>query len=125
MLTAGRIACGLINPIRRRGQLMVNRHDILQGTRGVDLEPMTTPSLEIAAGTPDRAGVRAMLDVLERFSHKDRLSVGKVCGGRVSAVYLGDSLEVASLTLEAFELDDAHLAHSRAVHFIAELEQIA
>lgn len=83
------------------------------------------PSLEIAPGTPDRPGVRAMLDVLEGSVFRDRLSVGKVCGGRVSAVFLGDSLWVASLTLEAFELDDAHLAHSRAVHFIAELEQNA
>jgi hypothetical protein len=81
--------------------------------------------LEIAPGTPDRPGVRAMLDVLERSAFRDRLSVGRVCGGRVSAVYLGDSLEVASLTLEPSELDDAHLAHSRAVHFLAELERDA
>ncbi len=81
------------------------------------------PSLEIAQGTPDRAGVRAMLDVLEASAYRERLSVGQVCGGRVSAVFLGDSLEVVALTLEASELDDAHLAHSRAVHFLAELER--
>jgi hypothetical protein len=82
-------------------------------------------SLEIASGTPDRPGVRAMLEVLERSVFKNQLSVGRVCGGRVAAVYLGDSLEVASLTLEPSELDDAHLAHSRAVHFVAQLERNA
>jgi hypothetical protein len=80
-------------------------------------------TLEIAAGTPDKPGVRALLDVLNASTFRDHLSVGKVCGGRVSAVYLGDSLQVASITLEPSELDDADLAHSRALQFIAELER--
>ncbi len=95
--------------------------DANSSLRGSD----TNSSLEIAPGTPDRPGVRAMLGVLERSAFRDRLSVGKICGGRVSAVYLGDSLEVASLTLEPFELDDADLAHSRAVDFVAQLERNA
>ncbi len=82
-------------------------------------------TLEIAAGTPDKPGVRALLDVLNASAFRDRLSVGKVCGGRVSAVYLGESLQVASLTLEPSELGDAEVAHSRALNFIAELERDA
>jgi hypothetical protein len=80
-------------------------------------------TLEIAAGTPDKPGVRAMLDVLNASAFRDHLSVGQVCGGRVSAVYLGESLQVASLTLEPFELDDAELARSRALDFMAHLER--
>jgi hypothetical protein len=82
-------------------------------------------TLEVAAGTPDRPGVRAMLDVLKASAFRDHLSVGKVCGGRVSAVYLGESLQVASVTLEPSELDDANLAHSRALDFVAQLERDA
>ncbi len=85
----------------------------------------TSFSLEIAAGTPDRPGVRAMLDVLDASDFRDQLSVGKVCGGRVSAVYLGESLQVASITLEPFELDDADLARSRALDFMAQLQRDA
>ncbi len=82
-------------------------------------------TLEIAAGTPDKPGVRALLDVLNTSAFRDQLSVGKVCGGRVSAVYLGESLQVASITLEPSELGDADLAHSRALDFVAQLERDA
>ena len=75
---------------------------------------------------PDAAGVRAALRVLEE--HLDPLeadpcvvSVGRVCGGRVSGVYLGDSLEVRSFTLEPFELADAEVGRLRALEFIADL----
>jgi hypothetical protein len=76
---------------------------------------------------PDALGVRAALQVLEE-SPSDlgslEVSVGRVCGGRVSGVYLGDSLEVFSFTLEPFELDNAELGAQRALEFVAQLRDV-
>ena len=78
---------------------------------------------------PDGAGVRAVLRVLESESigaevDEIEVSVGHVCGGRVSGVYLGDSLEVCSFTLEPFELDDAEVGRARSLEFVAELRAL-
>jgi hypothetical protein len=74
---------------------------------------------------PDAVGVRSALRVLEASLLPGvEVSVGRVCGGRVSAVYLGDALEVCSFTLEPFELDDAELGTQRALGFVAELQQL-
>ena len=76
---------------------------------------------------PDGLGVRAALQVLEQspldFGSLE-VSVGRVCGGRVSGVYLGESLEVCSFTLEPFELDDAELGRARALEFVARLRSL-
>ena len=76
--------------------------------------------LEVAPNLPDRAGVRVLLENLREAGIS--ASVGKVCGSRVSAVYLGSALEVVSVTLEPFELDDAELARHRTAAFIAEVQ---
>jgi hypothetical protein len=75
---------------------------------------------------PDAPGVRGALSVLtENLDSLEAdscvVSVGRVCGGRVSGVYLGDSLEVRSFTLEPFELDDAEVGRVRALEFVADL----
>jgi hypothetical protein len=71
---------------------------------------------------PEAVGVQSALRVLEAaFSSQVEVSVGRVCGGRVSAVYLGNALEVCSFTLEPFELEDAELGAQRALEFVAEL----
>ncbi len=76
-------------------------------------------SLELGTRLPDAPGVRALLEVLGAADAP--ISVGRVCGSRVSAVYLGDALEVLSVTLEPAELDDADLARSRAQAFLTEI----
>jgi hypothetical protein len=78
---------------------------------------------------PDAAGVLAALHVLKQNPDPFEVnpcvvSVGRVCGGRVSAVYLGDSFEVRSFTLEPFELDDAEVGRARALEFVAELQTL-
>jgi hypothetical protein len=78
---------------------------------------------------PDAAGVHAVLRVLESVSldfdiAEVEVSVGRVCGGRVSGVYLGDSLEVYSFTLEPFELDNVELGAQRALEFVAQLREL-
>jgi hypothetical protein len=82
---------------------------------------------------PDAAGVHAALRVLESVSFEKvalgseseiEISLGRVCGGRVSGVYLGDSLEVCSFTLEPFELDQAELGEQRALEFVADLHEL-
>ncbi len=88
------------------------------------LPPENTP-LEVSPNLPDAPGVQAMLKVLSTSRFASQLSVGRVCGGRISAVWLGESLTVTSVTLEASELFDAQTAHARAVDFIEELEQRA
>ena len=75
--------------------------------------------LEVMPNLPDRAGVRVLLEGLRESGIS--ASVGQVCGSRVSAVYLGSALEVVSVTLEPFELDDATLAQHRTVAFIEEV----
>ena len=78
--------------------------------------------LEVTANLPDRAGVRVLVEALRDAGIP--ASVGKVCGARVSAVYLGAALEVMSVTLEPFELDDVVLAQQRANAFIAEVQAL-
>ena len=76
---------------------------------------------------PDAPGVRAALQVLERTPSELgslEVSVGRVCGGRVSGVYLGDSLEICSFTLEPFELDNPELGAQRALEFVAQLREL-
>jgi hypothetical protein len=73
---------------------------------------------------PDAAGVGAALRVLEEHLDPLEVSVGRVCGGRISGVYLGESLEVCSFTLEPFELDDSELGQARALEFVAELRAL-
>jgi hypothetical protein len=73
---------------------------------------------------PDAAGVVAALRVLEENSDPLEVSVGRVCGGRVSGVFLGDSFEVRSFTLEPFELDDAECGRVKALEFVAELRAL-
>lgn len=68
---------------------------------------------------PKAAGVSALLEVLADTNAP--ISVGQVCGGRVSAVWLGDDLRVVSCTLEPFELDNTELCRSRALEFVAQL----
>jgi hypothetical protein len=77
---------------------------------------------------PDALGVRAALRVLEQTASDLgplEVSVGRVCGGRVSGVYLGDSLEICSFTLEPFELDNAELGAQRALEFVAQLRELS
>jgi hypothetical protein len=52
------------------------------------------------------------------------VSVGRVCGGRVSGVYLGESLEVLSFTLEPHEIEDETVGRARALAFVSELESL-
>jgi hypothetical protein len=79
-------------------------------------------SLEVAPRLPDAPGVRALLEVLGEANVS--VSVGRVCGSRVSAVYLGDALEVLSVTLEPSELDDPALARERAQMFLTEIASL-
>ena len=78
--------------------------------------------LEVAANLPDRAGVRVLLEGL--IESDVEASVGRVCGSRVSAVYLGAALEVVSVTLEPFELDDVALAEQRTAAFIEKVRSL-
>jgi hypothetical protein len=75
-------------------------------------------SLEVSS-LPQSAGIEALLEVLR--TSRAPISVGRVCGGRVSAVWLGDGLEVVSCTFEPFELADTALCRSRALEFVAQL----
>jgi hypothetical protein len=72
---------------------------------------------------PDRLGPERL--ELEKLGHEFAVSVGRVCGGRVSGVYLGASLEVVSFTLEPHELEDEAVGRARALEFLAELESLA
>jgi hypothetical protein len=68
---------------------------------------------------PQAAGILALLEVLHT-SHAP-ISLGRVCGGRLAAVWLGDGLEVVSCTLEPHELDNPELCRSRALEFLGQL----
>ncbi|MFN3265348.1 MAG: hypothetical protein ACK41E_00770 [Deinococcales bacterium] len=74
--------------------------------------------LELAK-LPKTAGVAALLEVLANTNAP--ISVGQVCGGRVSAVWLGEDLHLVSCTLEPFELGNSELCRSKALEFIAQL----
>ena len=67
-------------------------------------------------------GENALLEVLSGFPE---ISLGRVCGGRFAAVWLGDSLELLSVTLEPFELSDADLCRARALAFLAEVQLLS
>ena len=75
--------------------------------------------LEVTGSLPDRPGVHALIEVLRESGIE--ASIGKICGSRVSAVWLGDALEVVSVTLEAAELDDVGLARSRGLALVEEV----
>lgn len=68
---------------------------------------------------PPSAGLTAVLEVLATATAN--VSVGQVCGGRISAVWLGDSLELVAVTLEPHELTDAAICRAKALAFVAEL----
>ncbi len=70
----------------------------------------------------NEVGALALLEVLVPLG--DSVSVGRVCGGRVAAVWLGSSLEVVSCTLEPFELSDEKLCRDRGLAFVAEVKCI-
>jgi hypothetical protein len=78
--------------------------------------------LELPKNLPDTAGVRAFVEVLERAELDLTLSLGKICGSKVAAVALGDSLEVYSVTLEPHELENAGVARAKALAFVMELQ---
>ena len=81
--------------------------------------------LEVEPGTPDRPAVRALIETLAGLEPAEPAAVGRACGGRVAVVWLGESLELASLVLEPHELDDAHAARSRALEFVADVRRAA
>jgi hypothetical protein len=78
--------------------------------------------LELPKNLPDTAGVRAFVDILERAELDLTLSLGKICGSKIAAVALGDSLEVYSVTLEPHELENVGVARAKALAFVAELQ---
>jgi hypothetical protein len=80
--------------------------------------------LELPKNLPDTVGVRALVEVLERAEIDLTLSLGKICGSKVAAVALGDSLEVYSVTLEPHELENADIARAKALAFVAELQAL-
>jgi hypothetical protein len=69
---------------------------------------------------PKSAGENALLEVL---SGSPEISVGRICGGRIAAVWLGESLEMVSITLEPFELSDAELCQSRGIAFLNQIRE--
>jgi hypothetical protein len=79
-------------------------------------------NLELPKNLPDTAGVKAFIEILERAEIDLTLSLGKICGSKVAAVALGDSLEVYSVTLEPHELENADVARAKALAFVAELQ---
>lgn len=81
--------------------------------------------LDVEPGTPDRPAVRALLDALAGPEPAEAVAVGRVCGGRVGAVWLGPGLELASVVLQPHELDDAHRGRERALEFLADVRRAA
>jgi hypothetical protein len=67
-----------------------------------------------------RPGVQTLLEVIR--DAKLEVSVGRVCGSRFSAVWLGESLELVSVTLEAHELDDEPVARGKALEFVRDVQ---
>jgi hypothetical protein len=90
--------------------------------RRVSAGRRTGHELEVAglgAALLVRRGVAVFLEVLAEAALPGPVSVGRVCGGRVAAVWLGASLQVVSSTLEAHELDDPAAAAKAATAFVA------
>ena len=77
--------------------------------------------LELPPNLPDTVGVRALLEILERADLDCTVSLGRVCGSRIAAVALNNSLEVYSLNLEPSELENAGLARAKALAFVEDL----
>ena len=75
--------------------------------------------LEVAGSLPGGAGVAALVRTLREAGPADGLSVGRVCGGRVAAAWLSESLELRQAVLEPHELDDAAAGEARAQAFLA------
>jgi hypothetical protein len=80
--------------------------------------------LELPKNLPDTVGVKAFIEILERAEVDLTLSLGRICGSKVAAVALGDSLEVYSVTLEPYELENAVVARAKALAFVAELQAL-
>jgi hypothetical protein len=78
--------------------------------------------LELPKNLPDTVGVEAFIEVLAQADLDLTLSLGRICGSKVAAVALGDSLEVYSVTLEPHELENADVARVKAMAFVAELQ---
>ncbi len=78
--------------------------------------------LELPKNLPDTLGVHAFIEVLEQAEMNLTLSLGKICGSKVAAVALGDSLEVYSVTLEPHELENVGVARDKALAFVAQLQ---
>ncbi len=78
--------------------------------------------LELPKNLPDTAGVKAFVEVLAQAELDLTLSLGKICGSKVAAVALGDSLEVYSVTLEPQELENVVVARAKALAFVTQLE---
>ena len=77
--------------------------------------------LELPKNLPDTAGVKVLLEILQEADLDCTVSLGRICGSKVGAVVLGDSLEIYSLTLEPNELENAGLARAKALAFVEEL----
>jgi hypothetical protein len=78
--------------------------------------------LELPRNLPDSLGVKAFVETLAQAELNLTLSLGRICGSKVAAVALGDSLEVYSVTLEAHELENAVVARAKALAFVAQLQ---
>jgi hypothetical protein len=78
--------------------------------------------LEIAANTPQQPAVLALCRVLESSRLTANASIGRVCGGRVAAVWLDSSdWSLVQTLLEPDELADASVGIAKAEAFIAEV----
>jgi hypothetical protein len=80
--------------------------------------------LELPKNLPDTAGVKVLLEILEQSDLDCTVSLGRICGSKVAAVLLADSLEIYSVTLEPFELLNASVARDKALAFVEELRLI-
>ncbi len=78
--------------------------------------------LELPKNLPDKVGVKAFIEIFEQAELDLTLSLGKICGSKVAAVALDNSLEVYSVTLEPHELENAAVARAKALAFVAELQ---
>ena len=77
--------------------------------------------LELPKNLPDTAGVKVLLEILQEADLDCTVSLGRICGSKVAAVVLGDSLEIYSLTIEPNELEDTGVARAKALAFVEEL----
>ncbi len=80
--------------------------------------------LELPKNLPDTLGVKAFVQTLEQAELNLTLSLGRICGSKVAAVVLGDSLEIYSVTLEPHEFENAVVARAKALAFVAQLQTL-